>query len=311
MKKLFLILPLMALSACGGSSSSDSPETSKKNTGVFVDSPVINIGYKTETLDGVTNAQGQYEYINGETITFFIGDLKFPSTLAKDLITPLDLAKTTNLTHPTVVNMIRLLQTLDQDGKASNGINITDAAKNKATAVDFNSSISDFSNSDNVTALIMDAGQSETIVDLISSIDAVSHFGQSLELIYNEQENVDIADEYTVYGGNEPFVGGSSNMKNYTLLGKAKGIEEFSGSYKYYAITNKNETVTIQIDAVQGSNDIYYSTNFTSNTVTGTGETAMNLDGAPDENYVSIARHGYILINVSDDDLTGITVFGK
>ncbi len=311
MRKFFLILPLVILSACGGSSSSDSPERPKKNIGVFIDSSVINIGYRTETLDGVTNAQGQYEYIKGETVTFFIGELMFPSTLAKDMITPLDLAETTNLTDPKVVNMIRLLQTLDQDGKANNGIYITDVAKNKATEVDFNTSTSDFSNSTAVTTLIMNAGQDETVVELINYNDAISHFGQSLEAVDNEQDQIDVVDEYTVYGGNEPFSGGSSNMKNYTLLGKTKGVEKFSGSYKYYAITNKNRTLTIQIDAVQGSNNIYYPTNITSNTVTDMGDTWMNLDGAPDENYVSIAPHGYILINVSDDDLAGITVFGK
>jgi len=90
------ILPFLA--SCGGGGGSSSNPTS---TGVFVDSPVINIGYRTETQNGVTNSRGEFKYFPGETVTFFIGDLEFPSVLADERVTPLDMADTDDVFHPT------------------------------------------------------------------------------------------------------------------------------------------------------------------------------------------------------------------
>ena len=120
---------LLSLAAC---SSGDSPSGTK--TGVFLDSPVINIGYRTETIsNGVTNSLGEFNYLQGENITFFIGDLALPSTLATGTVTPLDIANSQDTSNTTVVNIIRLLQTLDKDGNLDNGITITDAAIAAAT----------------------------------------------------------------------------------------------------------------------------------------------------------------------------------
>jgi len=94
-KAVSLSLPLIIiLAACDNNSSSDpEPRASlDTETGVFLDSPVANIGYRTEFLEGVTNDAGEYEYIEGEEVTFFIGDLEFPPVVASGVITPLDIA---------------------------------------------------------------------------------------------------------------------------------------------------------------------------------------------------------------------------
>ena len=206
------IILLSILSGCGSSDDSTveqpveeqnptsdivQPEediTPASNTGVFLDSAVINIGYRTETLEGVTNLKGEYSYLAGETVTFFIGDLEFPVTAAKGIVTPLDLAKATNTNNTTVINIIRLLQTLDQDGDPANGLTITDMAISVATQVDFSISESDFQTLPAITSLIANAGQDDsTITELVSTADAVAHFKDSLD--ENEIE-IDLA--YTV-----------------------------------------------------------------------------------------------------------------
>lgn len=50
--------------------------------GILLDSPVINIGYRAATQEGTTNAQGEFNFVEGETVTFFIGDLEFPDVEA-------------------------------------------------------------------------------------------------------------------------------------------------------------------------------------------------------------------------------------
>ena len=117
---------------------------------------------------------------------------------------------------------------------------------------------------------------------------------------------------YTVYGGNTDFSGGFSSMpSSYVLLGKSNVTSTFTGTYKYYVIANENNNYTTYVDALKGSDNNYYSTNTTSNTMTSTGDTWQNLTGAPDNKYVSIGAHGYILIDASQTSLSSIEVVVK
>lgn len=167
------------LIGCGGGSSSSSPASgATSETGVLLDEAVTNIGYRTETLEGVTNSQGQYNYIEGETVTFFIGDLEFPPITASGIVTPLDMAGTEDTSNPTVVNILRLLQSIDEDGNPDNGITITETAKNNATQIDFDVSVSDFSSSSAVTTFIANSGSTNTT--LISESEAIAHFEETL-----------------------------------------------------------------------------------------------------------------------------------
>jgi len=212
---LSLSIPFI-LAACGSDSSSNS--SPKKNTGVFLDSPVVNIGYRTDSLEGVTNSLGQFEYLSGEAITFFIGDLEFPSTAAMATVTPLNIAETESFSNSKVINMIRLLQTLDMDGDADNGLTMTDVAKSAATQVDFSLSESEFENSTAVTVLIANAGQDEIILELISTEKAVEHFSNQVKSTYSINDMVGYWDiegeqpgdpgfdaDYEIYSDNSSF----------------------------------------------------------------------------------------------------------
>lgn len=162
------------------SGSASSVAQSVINTGVFLDSPVINIGYRTETQEGVTNELGEYKFIEGETVTFFIGELELPASLAKEVVTPFDLVGVTDINNSTVVNIIRLLQTLDRDGIPENGITITDTAKSIATPLNFGLSESEFETSPTVTNLISNAAQHYAISALIPKASAIESFESSL-----------------------------------------------------------------------------------------------------------------------------------
>lgn len=70
------ILAVMTV-ACGsdGSSSGSSTQTPPAETpltGVFLDSPVQGLGYSTTPsgLSGITNADGQFSYNQGDTVAF-------------------------------------------------------------------------------------------------------------------------------------------------------------------------------------------------------------------------------------------------
>ncbi|WP_448212965.1 pectate lyase family protein [Colwellia sp. MEBiC06753] len=122
---------LTVLAGCGEESTVNVKEPPPKaSTGVFVDSPVSGLSYRSESVaQGTTNDSGEYSYFRGDQITFYIGDLEFPPVPASSILTPLDLFKADTPFNTSVVNTLRLLQALDTDGDASNGISISaDAA---------------------------------------------------------------------------------------------------------------------------------------------------------------------------------------
>jgi hypothetical protein len=99
------------------------------STGVFLDSPVQGLYYETSSgRSGYTNANGEYQYDAGATVTFYIGGkggYKLgDSVAAKGVVDVFDVAKnaTRNVDDTRTANLLRLLQSLDTDGNPENGI---------------------------------------------------------------------------------------------------------------------------------------------------------------------------------------------
>lgn len=100
----------------------------KVETGTFIDSAVENLNYRTDSVEGATNFGGNFSYRKSETIEFFIGQLSLGSTVVDALLTPIDLVTDGSIDSTAVINRAVLLQSLDADGDADNGITIPAAA---------------------------------------------------------------------------------------------------------------------------------------------------------------------------------------
>lgn len=171
-----LVISLL-VTACSSDSSDDDSSTVK--TGVFVDSPVANIAYKTETHEGFTNADGEFSYEAGETVTFSIGGIKLPSALATGTVTPLTLVGTTDSSDTSVINIARLLQSLDKDGNPDNGIEIDVTAHETAAAItDVDFANTDFDLDTNIVNLVANSGS--TTSELVDGETALAHLDESL-----------------------------------------------------------------------------------------------------------------------------------
>lgn len=171
-----LTLLVAALTACGGGGGGGSTAVS---TGILVDSAVAGIGYKTATQSGITNAKGEYSFLPGETVTFFIGNIQFPPVVAKGAVTPLDIAQTTDVNNQVVSNILVLLQSLDEDGNPSNGITIPSVAASRATsAVSFDVSPLAFSANTTVIGLVANSGS--VTKSLVSESSALGNFQNTL-----------------------------------------------------------------------------------------------------------------------------------
>jgi penicillin amidase len=84
------------------------------NQGRFIDTPVQGIGYASGSVDGLTGENGKFLYEAGQPVRFFIGDIvlgEAPQGAA--VLTPLDLVPGGDIDTPAVINIARLLQSLD------------------------------------------------------------------------------------------------------------------------------------------------------------------------------------------------------
>jgi hypothetical protein len=165
LKTSSLLLTFALLASCGGGGgggggtvgTTDSSTT--VSTGVFVDSPVIDIDYVTSSQSGKTNANGEFKYIEGEEITFRVGAVQLPAVKGNATVTPLDIAKTTDPNNQISNNILIFLQSLDVDGNPQNGITIPESAKNSATeSLNFNVTVEDFRADQKLTRLVASSG---------------------------------------------------------------------------------------------------------------------------------------------------------
>ena len=172
------------LSACGGGSDRPTTETNPPgpsivSKGVFVDSPVSGLGYVTNTQSGTTSANGEFSYVTGENITFSIGRIQFPTIFANSTLTPLDVARTTDIDNQIVSNILVLLQSLDVDGNPDNGISISPAATAAANSnISFDVTPTAFAANTTVNLLLANSGSTNRT--LISPATARAHFLKTL-----------------------------------------------------------------------------------------------------------------------------------
>ena len=102
--------------------------------------PISGVRYETPSVRGVTDENGTFRYNDGETVRFTMGDTVLGEAPGQPEVSAFDLADIAPLvthrairgavsdaTHPfqKVINLTVFLQTMDYDGNANNGIQIT------------------------------------------------------------------------------------------------------------------------------------------------------------------------------------------
>ncbi|MGI9289233.1 MAG: hypothetical protein ACR2P1_27945 [Pseudomonadales bacterium] len=117
-------------------------DTGSAEIGLLLDSAVYGVTYETPTHHGVTGLDGSFQYEEGETVQFMIGDTLLGEVIGQEQITPFDLAGSAIITGTpsitealenkydpfhTVINIATLLQSLDHDADPENGIEIRPA----------------------------------------------------------------------------------------------------------------------------------------------------------------------------------------
>ena len=152
---LAAVSALMLVSCGGGSSSTVS-------VGTFTDAGLVSgLQYQTATQSGVTDADGKFNYLPSETVTFKIGNIVLGQAIAGPALNTFSLVgiappltslgvmnKTPNgKLFQKAINISVFLQTLDADANPQNGIAIPTQAIELAanTTLNFNQQFDEFS----------------------------------------------------------------------------------------------------------------------------------------------------------------------
>ncbi len=179
------------LSACGGGGGGGQSQNTTSGPDIsvnqLVDGPTAGLGYVSGQQSGITDGLGLYLYELEQTITFSVGDIVLGAAdpAGKSLLTPVDMvAGAVDETDPAVTNILRFLQTIDDDGNHDNGIEVTAAVRAQAAnaSIDFNQSVSAFEQDVNVQSVVADLTMvtSAGTRSLVPTAAALANFRQSM-----------------------------------------------------------------------------------------------------------------------------------
>ena len=127
----------IVFTACGGSDENNNASQSSLDTfqvglvetpqqGSFMDSAVEGLYYKTITQEGTTDSQGNFRYLTGESVEFYIGTYFIGKVAGSEIVTPYSLYLND---EDAALRVAQLLQSIDSDNDLSNGISLENAQR--------------------------------------------------------------------------------------------------------------------------------------------------------------------------------------
>ncbi len=167
-----LVLPLLA---CFGGGSGPEPVQGNPpppETGRLVNSPVDGVDYETPSRSGITNGQGEFQYLPSESVTFSIGGIQLGSAPGAPIITPVELTGSSDDDGPTdqaATNLLVFLQSIDVDGDHSNGISVSDDTRAAAAGLSLDFSSPAFST--DVVTVIENIAPGNAVVSTQTALD--------------------------------------------------------------------------------------------------------------------------------------------
>ena len=166
-------------------------------SGRIYDGAVSGLQYKTETISGETDENGWFKYKSNENISFFVGDILIGETAAKSVVTPLDFDPEFDwlgedmTPSDKITNILRFLQTIDDDGEVDNGIQITDVVNTNAAglSMDFDQTTAEFEVDTEAQKIMSDlASLNQSGFKGVVNVQAAqAHFSKTVVDLYGEE----------------------------------------------------------------------------------------------------------------------------
>ena len=208
MKRTLPLIFFLLLTACGGGE-----DNKTLMSGIFLDSPVEGLIYKTASQQGYTNEKGEFFFQQGETVSFYLGNIILGSAVGNSILTPLDLFHSQeNKTHIPARNLVRFLQTLDTDNNPKNGIKLDSELLTTVSikSIAFDQPIEAFEKDPRVVEILSTVTNNRP---LVAEGKSYLHFQKSLS-----QQNLVNENEQTYHiSGSITGLQGNLTIDNYNL----------------------------------------------------------------------------------------------
>ena len=290
--------------------------------GVFLDSAVMGVDYSTSSgLGGTTDSGGTFYYNPGDQVSFTIGGISLGSVIGAAKLTPVEVMGASGTADQKVVNLSRLLQTLDADGDPSNGISISDSTKTTLAtkSVNFDVSVDAF---DNATLAVTSAvGKT-----MISAATALAHLHTTMKQqgldskIDNDTALKNLGSILDNFTTTEPGF-------TVTLSDNATTLAESGSTDNFSVVLTSAPTGNVVFDLVSSDTteaSVYPSTltfgkdnwsvsrevtvtglddAISDGTISGAITVAINQDETKDSGYDALASHS-VVTTISDNDAT-------
>jgi len=305
--------------SCDVASTLAAPGNVVTKSGQFKDSNTAGLSYVSGGQSGVTGADGSFIYEEGKAVTFSIGGVTIGTAAGKSVVTPVDLVAGSDSSTLEVQNIVRFLMMLDDDGDASNGLNISAAVLKIAETwgqVDF--SVIDLDAELGATSIIADVSAEDGVTHILPNANtAQSHLEATLLCSYAG------AYKGSYSGDDRGNFGFLLNASDGNVVGVAYSIPDasYTSLRGGEPISYDQDTTFVSGDASTGAT---FNGQFTSvNDVKGTWNNSIfsmagdfsgqRIGGVSDAKYrftgnYSGADSGLFSFDVDDsDNITGIT----
>ncbi len=179
----------VVLSCTGVSAEAATTKASPLLKGAITGTKIANARYVTRdaqgkiSVSGFTTSAGGFSYRNGDTISFYVGDVLLGKTKAKSAV-PTSLLITEAKNAAALANLLRFLQTIDSDLNPFNGIQISSNTHYAAAdvKVNFDSAMNSFAVQSSLQKVLALATNSPTLPE---AVDVLTNFRMSLLNAYD------------------------------------------------------------------------------------------------------------------------------
>ncbi|TXI89877.1 MAG: esterase-like activity of phytase family protein [Burkholderiaceae bacterium] len=150
--------------------------------GVFLDAAVEGLDYSANGMKGSTSSNGGFICNTGDTVNFTVGGVNLGGANCASVLSPMQLANSSNHRDDAVINRLMFLQLLDQDNDPSNGIQIDASVKTalSAQSIDFSASATNFNTAMTALKTRLPAAYQARVADSDRRILSKEHFENTL-----------------------------------------------------------------------------------------------------------------------------------
>ena len=244
-----IAVTLLGLSGCGSSDSEDSSSenTIKSNSVLsaqFLDSAVQGLAYNCQPSGeaGLTDVNGYFYYLPRDICTFSVGEMTIGSAQVTGMTTPRSLTTV----EPNLTNILRLLQTLDNDTNPANGITLpTQLSGSVDLGTNFDVEIQNYLAQNNISNTVVTPEAART------------HFEQSVPRIIDDTDFSDQSYTITHLLLNEPIIFNFNADHTFTNSRDESGTWSIQNNILTAAVSNSSLNIHYDLTLTTSTNMVF------------------------------------------------------